>query len=170
LFKRDDPKGHLCSTSWNKLFGSSRCGYLNHAHLDSDRFVWRRAQECLLFDKEFVVGNSQNCNQTDLIEIAGYAYDNGQKPFAHPNQGKLLKIFNTKIKANEWFGYGLRIMKTHTLYELFDSNKTILESLTIEHRDCGTGYKNGGNLRYYFGGQCPAPQRVQACYKEHSND
>ena len=31
-----------CMTSWNKLWGSSRCGYLQHHHSDSDRFVWRK--------------------------------------------------------------------------------------------------------------------------------
>ena len=31
-----------CMGSWNKLWGSSRCGYSHPHHQDSDRFVWRR--------------------------------------------------------------------------------------------------------------------------------
>lgn len=31
-----------CMSSWNKLWGSSRCGFSHPHHEDSDRFVWRR--------------------------------------------------------------------------------------------------------------------------------
>ena len=36
LFKSDDPQGHLCTVSWNKLYGTSRCGFDNHK--DSGEF------------------------------------------------------------------------------------------------------------------------------------
>jgi hypothetical protein len=41
LFNSTDEKGELCMTSWNKLYGYSRCARPHH--FDSDRFVWRRA-------------------------------------------------------------------------------------------------------------------------------
>jgi hypothetical protein len=163
LFKPDDNKGHLCSTSWNKLFGSARCGLINDPHKDSDRFVWRRAQSCLKFNGEYVVGEKEDCVEADLIELAAYAYDNGDKPFE--NQGRLLKEFKYKVKVNEWYGYRLRIYRTFTVYELLDLNENILESISIDHRDCGNFYNQGTNLRFYFGGQCPAPSQVDACYK-----
>ena len=43
IIPNSNPKAHMCETSWNKLFGTTRCGYLNSNHQDSDRFVWRRA-------------------------------------------------------------------------------------------------------------------------------
>ncbi len=69
LFDSTDPKGHLCTTSWNKLFGVSRCGYFNHQHSDSDRFVWRRAQSCLNMSNGHVNSEDPNCSERGLIEI-----------------------------------------------------------------------------------------------------
>ncbi len=69
LFDFNDHKGQLCMTSWNKLFGVSRCGYLNHQHTDSDRFVWRRAQSCLNMSNGFVVSEKLDCDEMGLIEI-----------------------------------------------------------------------------------------------------
>lgn len=164
IFESDDPKGKLCMGSWNKLFGSSRCGYLNHHHTDSDRFVWRRAQECLNMTAGYV-NERENCSQDGLIELAGYAYDNGAKPFL--NQDKLLVKFQTKVKTNKWYGYSIRIFPTYTIYELTNADSSdLLETVTIKHRDCGASYKSGTKQRLYFGGQCPAPQKVSVCYKE----
>jgi hypothetical protein len=42
LFGPDEVEGARCQSSWNKLWGGGRCGYLNFHHYDSDRFVWRR--------------------------------------------------------------------------------------------------------------------------------
>jgi hypothetical protein len=50
-----------CMASWNKLWGSSRCGYTHPHHQDSDRFVWRRHNAT-----------------SDLVEIAAYSYDSGE--------------------------------------------------------------------------------------------
>ena len=95
---------------------------------------------------------------------AAYVYDNKLKPFV--NQGQLLNVFKTKVRVNEWYGYSLIIMQTTTLYELFNEQGDLLESLNVDHRDCGTTYKSGANQRLYFGGQCAAPQAVTACFKE----
>ena len=47
LFPSTEPKGEMCSNSWNKLWGITRCGYLNDPHADSDEFMWRRAVQLL---------------------------------------------------------------------------------------------------------------------------
>ena len=167
LFKADDPLGHLCTTSWNKLFGSTRCGLLNDIHKDSDRFVWRRSQSCVIINSPFAVGEVPNCPEADYIELAAYAYDNYLRPFDTENQGTLLKIFDTKVKVNKYYGYRITVSRTSSLYELIDdTDNTVLETKTIDHRDCGSTYNQGTNSRFYFGGQCPAPVEVNACYDE----
>ena len=163
LFKSDDPKGHLCTTSWNKLYGTSRCNNYLTPHQDSVRFIWRRSQKCMVFNGDYLVGEISDCNERDLIEIAGYTYDNGDKPFQH--QDRLLKIFNHKVKVEEWYGYRIRINSNNTEYELLDWNSNLIETVIIEQRDCGTTSYSGSLLGFYFGGQCPAPQTVTACYK-----
>ena len=43
----------------------------------------------------------------------------------------------------------------------------VLEEITIDHRDCGEkSFLKGSLLKFYFGGQCPAPHEVKACYFE----
>ncbi len=165
LFSPTDDKGTLCSTSWNKLWGTVRCGYLNTNHKDSDRFVWRRANSCLIFNGSHVVGEKPNCPDANFIEIAAYAYDNGMKPFEHI--GTLLKQFNTKVQVETFYGYVLRISSNQTVYELWNDNfSNLLETQVITHRDCGSNYCKGMKQTLYFGGQCPAPQTVQVCYEE----
>jgi len=166
LFEKDDPMGTLCVTSWNKLFGMSRCGFLADNHKDSDRFVWRRAQSCVIFQGPFSIGVEENCAEKDLIEIAAYTYDNGDRPFDSQNQGRLLKIFKTKVKVEQAYGYKLTNKPTYTLFELFDLDGNLLESQTVDHRDCGSSYKQGTLMKLYFGGQCPAPSQVDVCYEE----
>ncbi len=157
----------MCFSSWNKLFGMTRCGLLSDNHFDSDRFVWRRAQSCALVkDDKFTVGVVENCTDKDLIELATYAYDNGDKPFDSQNQGRLLKVFNTKVRVDSSYGYKLTNKPTTTIYELFDSNGNLLETQNVEHRDCGSSYKQGTLQMLYFGGQCPAPSQVDVCYEE----
>ncbi|CAF1136391.1 unnamed protein product, partial [Brachionus calyciflorus] len=160
LFSPEDPKGKLCSSSWNKLFGTVRCGIFNSNHKDSDRFVWRRIQSCLKFDSSYVIGEVENCSDKDLIELAAYTYDNGEIPYESQNQGRLLKIFNTKIKVETWYVFKLLIKPLHTEYQILDDNLNLLESITIDHRDCGSSYYTGLLQNLYFGGQCPAPQEV----------
>ena len=64
-------EGIDCMSSWNKLWGSSRCGYFNQHHYDSDRFVWRKKS-----------GES-------VIELASYSYDLSVVPYK-ANDGNLL--------------------------------------------------------------------------------
>lgn len=163
MFKSDDSNGRLCTTSWNKLFGTSRCNNLLTPHQDSDRFVWRRSQSCVEFNGPYLTGVKTNCEELNLIELAAYSYDKGDKPFQ--NQGRLLKEFKNKVKVDEWYGYRLRISLNSTEYELSDSNGNIIETINIDHRDCGSSASTGSLLGFYFGGQCTAPQTVSACYR-----
>jgi hypothetical protein len=164
IFKPDDPMGRLCVNSWNKLFGSTRCGFLNDIHKDSDRFVWRRAQSCVVFDGSFSVGEVDNCAEKNLIEIAAYSYDNYDKPFE--NQGRLLKEFKTKVRVEQKYGYRITNTATNSVFDLFDSDGSLIESKVIDHRDCGSSFKQGTIGKLYFGGQCPAPSQVDVCYEE----
>ena len=129
-----------------------------------DRFVWRRASSCVNFAGGYSLGENEDCAESDLIELAAYAYDNSQKPFE--NQGRLLKEFQTKVRVDEYYGYKIKINKTNTIYELSTREGELLETITIDHRDCGSTYLIGSLLKFYFGGQCPAPQTVKACYIE----
>ena len=163
LFPPSEVKGQLCSTSWNKLWGACRCGYLTSNHKDSDRFVFRRAGSCLLYEAGRVVGENSACAESDLVEIAAYAYDNNDKPYE--NDGRLLKQFNTKLRVDAWYTVALTFEETKTIYQLFDSNNQPLESQEIVHRQC-KDFKLGMMQDLYFGGQCPAPQEVTVCYEK----
>ena len=151
LFAADDEKGKLCSTSWNKLYGTVRCGIFNSNHKDSVRFIWRRAQSCLQFSSPYVIGEHENCAEKDLIELAAYTYDNGDIPYEPQNQGRLLKIFQTKVKVETWYIYKIVIKALHAEYQLFDEDNNLLETLTIYHRDCGSSYYTGLLQNLYFG-------------------
>jgi len=166
MMSQDDPKGKLCMTSWNKLFGATRCGFLNDIHKDSLRFIWRRAQSCLLFRGEFVMGEKENCAEKNLLEIAAYSYDNGDVPFQSQNIGRLLKPFRTMVRVEEKYGYKITNNPTNAVYELFDSDGNLLEEQVVFHRDCGSSFKQGTFSKLYFGGQCPAPSQIDACYEE----
>ena len=163
LFPPSESKGHLCTTSWNKLWGACRCGYATSNHKDSDRFVFRRAGSCLVYEAGHVVGENNACAESDLVEIAAYAYDNSAKPFE--NQGTLLKEFNTKLRVGAWYKVALTFEETKTTYELFDASSQLLETQEIVHRQC-KDYKLGMLQDLYFGGQCPAPQDVSVCYEK----
>ena len=163
LFPSSETKGHLCMSSWNKLWGACRCGYLTSNHKDSDRFVFRRAGSCLQYDSGRVVAEDSNCAESDLIEIAAYAYDNSVKPFE--NQGTLLKEFQTKLRVDGWYKVALIFEETRTIYQLFDNNNQLLETQEILHRSC-KDFKLGMMQDLYFGGQCPAPQDVTVCYEK----
>ncbi|CAF1928403.1 unnamed protein product [Rotaria magnacalcarata] len=163
LFPPTDPKGHLCTSSWNKLWGACRCGYLTSNHKDSDRFVFRRVGSCLRYEAGHVVGENDNCAEANLIEIAAYAYDNSLKPFE--NQGTLLKEFSTRLQVDSWYKVTLIFQATKTIYQLFDANEQLLETQEIAHRQCAD-FKLGMMQDLYFGGQCPAPQAVSVCYEK----
>ncbi|CAF1635491.1 unnamed protein product, partial [Didymodactylos carnosus] len=162
LFPVNDVKGHLCSISWNKLFGACRCGFLTNNHKDSDRFVWRRAVSCLIFDNDNVIGQRANCEEENLIEVAAYAYDNSLKPFE--NEGTLLKEFSTKLQVETWYTFTLKFELSKTTYEIYNENNELLDSQEIIHRSCNN-YNQGMKQTLYFGGQCPAPQEVSVCYE-----
>ena len=163
LFPSTESKGHLCTTSWNKLWGACRCGYLTSNHKDSDRFVFRRAGSCLRYESGRVIGETDACPEADLVEIAAYAYDNNLKPFE--NQGTLLKEFETKLRVDAWYKVTLIFEETKTTYQLFDNNDQLLETQEITHRQC-KDFKLGMMQDLYFGGQCPAPQAVSVCYEK----
>jgi len=164
LFPPTESRGRLCTTSWNQLFGSCRCGYLNSVHSDSDRFVWRRANSCVEFDSTgHVIGERKNCKEANLIEIAAAAYDNGLKPFEH--QGTLLKEFSTKVRIETWYRIEIRTTEMKTTYKLFNDKNKLIETQEINHRSCDN-YQIGLIQGLYFGGQCPAPQEVSVCYED----
>jgi len=163
LFSPDDPKGRLCMMSWNKLYGACRCGFLTSNHKDSDRFVFRRANSCLNFNDDGTILNEKSgCQESNLIEIAAYAYDNSLKPFERI--GTLLKEFNTKLEVEKWYVLKLTFEETRTIYQIYDeTNTNLLETQEITHRSC-SDYNKGMKQGLYFGGQCPAPQLISVCY------
>ena len=161
LFPATEPRGELCAISWNKLWGACRCGYLANNHKDSDRFVFRRPINCLLYDSGRVIGENDACSDSGLVEIAAYAYDNGLKPYE--NEGTLLKEFATKLRVDTWYKVTLIFEETKTIYQLFDNDDQPLETQEIAHRQC-KDFKLGLMQDLYFGGQCPAPQDVSVCF------
>ncbi|KAL9642191.1 hypothetical protein ABK040_007193 [Willaertia magna] len=172
LFEPTDDMGVYCTDSWNKLYGSSRCGYLDFVHDDSDRFVWRRPMECVIQspDHKYVLGNVNNCSLISKVEVAAYAYDLGQEPFKH--QGTLLKIFKTLVDVGKWYEYELDFKQTETVYNLYSTvlinnelkRNYLLESITIQHQNHCNQFERGQYLDLYFGGRCPAPQQITCCY------
>ena len=80
-----------CMSAWNKLWGSSRCGFAHLHHEDSDRFVWRRQ---MLPD---------GVTPGDAIELAADSYDACVNPYS-PN---LLQPFSTVLAPG--VGYGLAL-------------------------------------------------------------
>ena len=154
----EDQDSHRCQGSWNKLFGASRCASLHH--IDSDRFVWRRSTKCWKFEGNKVV-DIENCSEIGKLEIAAYAYDAGLKPFEHP--GTLIRQFKTLVVTGQWYKYVVETQPTSTIYTLYNDSGKLLETQTITHRSCW--FCNWGYyLGFYFGGACPAPQEVSACY------
>ncbi len=133
------------------MFGGTRCSPTGNIHKDSDRFVWRRATSCLIFNGSFVVGEKPNCAEKDLIDIFSYTYDNGSIPYE--NQGVLSKHFTTKIKVETWYIYKLATSPFETVYELFDENHQLLETSSVNHKGCGVNDNSyqGGVQALYFG-------------------
>lgn len=119
--------------------------------------------ECIRFDGTRVIGEDPNCPLKNKIQIAAYSYDQGRKPFEH--QGELLKIFKTLVDVEQEYIYRLEYFENKTDFYLMTKDKKLLEHVVIQHTKC-SGYKNGYVLGLYFGGQCPAPQSVTACYSD----
>eukprot|EP01122_Echinamoeba_exundans_P002624 TRINITY_DN12581_c0_g1_i1.p1 TRINITY_DN12581_c0_g1~~TRINITY_DN12581_c0_g1_i1.p1 ORF type:complete len:266 (-),score=6.83 TRINITY_DN12581_c0_g1_i1:99-896(-) len=163
LFGPTDPKGALCISSWNKLYGGSRCGYFMFHHEYSDRFVWRRAQDCLVINGSHVIGTKPNCPDANKIEVAAYAYDMGHAPYQNST---LLQIFSTKLDVGVTYTTQIDFLLDSSVYSLFDATgANLLEQHTIQHTACGS-FKEGYKLGLYFGGQCPAPSDVTVCYSD----
>ncbi|CAF1497971.1 unnamed protein product [Rotaria magnacalcarata] len=162
LFPPTESNGRSCSQSWNAVWGSTRCGYLNSQLMDSDRFVWRRVGSCLQYDSQgFVISERVDCAEADLVELAASAYDNGLKPYQF--SGILLKEFSAKLRINTWYKLQLTFEETKTVYQLSDDASQVLEVQTVQHRSCPK-FSSGAYQGLYFGGQCPAPQDVSVCY------
>eukprot|EP00831_Metopus_contortus_P084351 TRINITY_DN9552_c0_g1_i3.p1 TRINITY_DN9552_c0_g1~~TRINITY_DN9552_c0_g1_i3.p1 ORF type:complete len:207 (-),score=32.01 TRINITY_DN9552_c0_g1_i3:177-797(-) len=150
---------HRCQGSWNKLYGASRCAM--HHQRDSDRFVWRRSPICWQFDGKKVV-EIPDCSDAGKLQLAAYAYDDYKKPFQ--NYGTLLKVFSTMVYTDQWYRYRIDQMTDESIYSLFDDAGNLMETQTIKHRQCyfrTWGYMLG----FFFGGACPAPLQVDACYE-----
>eukprot|EP01100_Stratorugosa_tubuloviscum_P014656 TRINITY_DN797_c0_g1_i1.p1 TRINITY_DN797_c0_g1~~TRINITY_DN797_c0_g1_i1.p1 ORF type:complete len:228 (-),score=69.89 TRINITY_DN797_c0_g1_i1:79-762(-) len=163
LFGPDEEEGQRCQTSWNKLFGASRCGHLHHHHLDSDRFAWRRHPDCMIYENGRVIGEIENCPYANKIQICAYAYDAANKPYQNDS---LLTIFETLIDVeNANYTMIITWQSTNTLYSLIYDNN-LIEQHTIQHRNCDR-YDEGYYLGFYFGGACPAPQTVSACFNQN---
>ncbi|KYQ94456.1 hypothetical protein DLAC_04754 [Tieghemostelium lacteum] len=165
MFNDTNPKGELCSVSWNKLFGSSRCGYLMPHHIDSDRFVWRRDPACLIFNDSKVVGEVPNCPTAGQVQIAAYAYDLGNKPYQNSS---LLTQFDTQLMVSQNYTMEIIFEETTGIYNLYTSiedGQVLLETHTIQHTAC-TEYDHGYLLGFYYGGECPAPDYVSVCYEK----
>lgn len=159
-----------CFMNLNKLFGRSRCNLFHHE--DSDRFVFRRNQKCLSFDgdRKFLGVNMENqCTNEELnqVQVAAYAYDGGSVPYHSENQGTLLKYFNTKLSVEVWYGLQLIVQPTKTIYKIHNSTN-LLETITIDHRDCGEDQTLGYRLSLYFGGSCdnPGPNNYTVYYDD----
>ena len=92
------------------MFGGTRCSPTGNIHKDSDRFVWRRATSCLIFNGSFVVGEKPNCAEKDLIDIFSYTYDNGSIPYE--NQGVLSNLLQLKLKLKH--GIFINLLLLHS--------------------------------------------------------
>ena len=140
-----------CMSSWNKLWGASRCGRLHPHHEDSDRFVWRR----------------ENATSEGELSIAAYAYDLSVKPYSPPN-ANLLQIFSTTLRPGVVYNLSMARSVGSTRYDLYSSAGALLESKTVLLKNHCADFADGYKLGLYYGGQCTAPQRVSACYANDS--
>jgi hypothetical protein len=101
------------------------------------------------------------------MELAAYTYDHGLKPFEHI--GTLLKEFKTLVKIGEWVNLEIDLDVNRSTYKILSSNGTIVETQIIDRKDCSSGPDSFLFVQsLYFGGQCPAPQRVDVCYEDYS--
>ena len=141
-----------CMYSWNKLWGSSRCGFTHSHHKDSDRFVWRRQ----ILRDGITLGSA--------IEIAAYSYDKGVKPYDPPNSN-LLQPFSTILQPNVAYTLKLDLSDpSNTIYEINSSK--IHERKVVNHANNCSSAQEGYELSLYYGGQCTAPSTVTVCYNE----
>ena len=144
-----------CMYSWNKLWGSSRCGFAHAHHQDSDRFVWRRQMA------------DDGATPGDAIELAAYSYDGGVNPNSPPNPN-LLQPFSTTLQPG--IAYALLLDVSDPASSIFEVSApapaSVQESKTVEHANACARAAEGYRLSLYFGGQCRAPSTVSVCYTE----
>ena len=139
-----------CMSSFNKLWGSSRCGFAHPHHQDSDRFVWRRYAD-----------------QDTSIQIAAYAYDSGRCPY-NPPDPNLMQPFATPLSPGVSYLLTMDLELGATTYALHDEGGTTLESKTVLHDNQCADFAKGYDLGLYFGGQCRAPSPVTVCYQNEA--
>lgn len=144
----------------NKVFGSSRCGYLNPHHQDSDRFTWKRHPDCY---KRSGTGNDckviSNSSCADF-QLLAYAYDNGRKPYGPGRDPNLMFLFPTKFEAEITYQLILTYGVNQTSYTILNEAGTEQLGIhTIPHREC-SDWKHGYKLWPYFGGQNVSPSNM----------
>ena len=138
-------------SSWNKLWGASRCGYLHSHHQDSDRFVWRRT------------------DADGKVELATYSYDGGRRPYS-PDDPHLLQPFATLLSVNVTYRLSMHVASATTNFTLYTRHGSLLEQKQNQHKNQCALAARGYRLGFYFGGQCPAPTPVTACFSEQHDD
>jgi hypothetical protein len=141
--------------AWNKLWGKQRCGVFNGIHEDSDRFVFRRCSDstCPKWD-----------NTNPSIEIAAYAYNDGEKPYDGKNP-ELLKPFNHVIYPGK--AVILTIAdddKGNVYFTLSDDKDTPIETQIITHSKVCSNFASGALDGLYTGGPCVAPVTMTVTY------
>ena len=141
-----------CMYSWNKLWGSSRCGFAHPHHQDSDRFVWRRQMQ-----PDGTLGQ--------VVELAAYSYDSGDAPYDPPNPN-LLQPFNFSLPPGVSFGLELDVGDPAASHFILSDATTgaAIETKTVLHDNACLNAAEGYRLSLYFGGQCRAPTNVSVCY------
>ena len=139
-----------CMPSFNKLWGSSRCGYAHPHHQDSDRFVWRRYAD-----------------KPNKVQIAAYSYDSGRCPY-NPPDPNLEQLFDTALSVDTAYLLTMDLELNATHFTLHDEGGAALESKTVLHDNECADYAKGYDLGLYFGGQCRAPSPVTVCYQDEA--
>mmetsp|Transcript_14286 Transcript_14286/g.33615 ORF Transcript_14286/g.33615 Transcript_14286/m.33615 type:complete len:297 (+) Transcript_14286:3-893(+) len=182
-YRGDDPNGFACATAWNRLFGGSRCGYLQTETADSDIFVWRRHPDCLINSTSPFVNLTSNVTPSDGVyvsttsacefsaaaQLAAWSYDAGIGP---SNTSAALHIFDAVLKQGEIYTLRLTFHPETTDFHLVGADgETLVEAYTMPHRFCHESMQ-GMNLGLMLGRQsdgtaCVAPHDISLCY---SND
>ena len=137
-----------CQSTWNVLYGRSRCGFFTNQYRDSAGFYWRAHPD----------GSGR-------IQLAARNFDN----FVNPSSqvGTLEQVFSTAISPGVQYTTTIEISETHTLYELFQPDGTFLESKTVSHTNLCARFNFGSMFQLDFGdGVCPSPNRVKVCFDD----
>jgi hypothetical protein len=139
--------GEHCQTQWNELWGRSRCGFFQRKTRDSSNFGWR-------VHPEFV----------GKIQLAALQYDHGVTPESQP--GTLEKTFIQVIEPGVQYITSIVDGLDVSTYNLYASNGILLESLEITPENQCRDFMFGAMDQLDFGGDCPAPNRVEVCFSQ----